>query len=192
MICKLANGFSIKFHELLRIYVVAGLKSAFRTFQNGYFCICLIFVTCMRYLFYRTLPFLLAISSILSADDAFGCGNVCSAEKSTAKSSTEESSCCSRTDDESSCCSKSDASTGKKQTRHQGHHGDEEGCGGRCGGTCGGHCSCPAAVSSVGLFPEVELLLPVFISFSRAYLPYESPFLLSVSLDIWLPPNILS
>lgn len=146
----------------------------------------------MRHLFYGTLPFLLATSAILSPEDAFGCGNGCSAGKSTAKSSTEESSCCAGTDDESPCCSKSDASTGKKQTRHQDHHSDEEDCGGRCGGTCGGHCSCPIAMSSVGLFPEVELFLPVFISFSRAYLPYQSPSLPNVSLDIWLPPNILS
>lgn len=146
----------------------------------------------MRYIFYGTLPFLLAISAILSPGEAFGCGNGCSTEKSTAKSSTEESSCCAGSDDKSPCCSKSDTLSSKKQTQNQDHHSDEEGCGGCCGGTCGGHCSCPMAMSSVGLFPEVELSLPVFSTFSEAYLPYQSPFLPNVSLDIWLPPNILS
>ncbi|MBK8923454.1 MAG: hypothetical protein IPM81_18470 [Saprospirales bacterium] len=170
------------------MYVVVELKSAFRAFQNGYFCARLIFIARMRPLFFGILPFLLAVSFTLLPGDAFGCSKGCSTGKSATKSIASEASCCASAGDEASCCSKNRSSTGKNQD----HHGDEDGCGGRCGGTCGGHCSCPMAVSSVGLFPEVELFLPVFISFSRAYLPYQSPSLPNVSLDIWLPPNILS
>lgn len=54
MPCKSGTGFPIKFHELLGIYVVVGLKSTFRAFQNGYFCIHLNFIARMRHLFYGT------------------------------------------------------------------------------------------------------------------------------------------
>ena len=54
MPCKPGTGFPIKFHELLGIYVVVGLKSAFRAFQNGYFCIHLNFIARMGHLFYGT------------------------------------------------------------------------------------------------------------------------------------------
>ena len=146
----------------------------------------------MRPLFFGILPFLLAVSFTLLPGDAFGCDKGCSTGKRATKGVAGEVSCCAGTGNESSCCGKNQPASNEKQIPACDHHGDDKGCGGRCGGKCGGHCTCPMAVSSVGLFPEVELFLPVFISFSRAYLPYQSPSLPNVSLDIWLPPNILS
>jgi len=146
----------------------------------------------MRLLFFGILPFLLAVSFTLPPGDAFGCGKGCSIGKRAKKSVAKEASCCASADDESSCCGKNQPVSDKKQRPACDHQGDHKGCGGRCGGKCGGHCACPTAASGAGLFSEVEFFLYPFIPFSGASFPYQSPFLPNVSLDIWLPPNILS
>lgn len=146
----------------------------------------------MRPLFFGILPFLLAVSFTLLPGDAFGCGKGCSTGKSVTMSVAREASCCASAGDESSCRGKNQPASDKKQIPACDHHCDEKGCGGSCGGKCGSHCSCPMAASCAGLFSEVEFFLYALTILSRAYFPYRPPFLPNVSLDIWLPPNILS
>lgn len=141
----------------------------------------------MRLLFSRIVPLLLTAGLFLASGNVFACGNSCDNKKETANTATRKSSCCERSNKKSDCCA-----SNKNSTRRETPHGCDR-CGGKngCGGQCGGQCKCPIAASGAVLIPEVEFLLRPFVLFSGAYFSYRSPFLPNISIDIWLPPNIL-
>ena len=132
----------------------------------------------MKRLFFAILPFALLLAFTHGA--SYACGSDCEIKETPAKRYPPlRKSCCTEYKQSKSCC----------EQPVSGPQSDDHDCGGNCDGKCCGHCCCPTAHTGAIVIAELIFHLsqpePAHID-----IPYSDPFMSSISLDIWLPPNI--